>query len=114
MRKTWFALLCALLLGSPVMAEKIDCQSMAEVGAALDQIREGLSDGEEVDDETDEALAGVVLILHAIAEEEGNAKLDRAVDRLEQAWTDNDRPGFIRALQEVDTLFGALYVADCD
>lgn len=115
MRKTWVALVWALLLaGTPAMAEKIDCESMAEVGAALDLIREGLANGEEVDGDTDDALAGVVVVLYGVAEAEGNAKLDRAVGRLEQAWTDNDRSGYIRALEEVDTLFGALYVADCD
>lgn len=116
MRSVCAALLCAVLWGvtPPVAAEKIDCQSMAEIGAGLDMIREGLTAGEDVDDETDQALAGVVAVLREVAEAEQNAKLDAALDRLESAWHNNDRRGYVKALEDVDTLFGAFYTADCD
>lgn len=52
-------------------------------------------------------------LLRTVAEEEANNNLDSALDKLEQAHTDNDRDGFVAALERVDTVFGAFYNADC-
>ncbi|NJR44157.1 hypothetical protein HC761_01530 [bacterium] len=53
-------------------------------------------------------------MLDVIAAEEGNAKLDKALDRLSASYKNNDRAGFVESLKQIDTLFGALYIADCD
>jgi hypothetical protein len=94
--------------------DKIDCESLAELGGALDMVREGLEAGETVDDATYNDLADVINAMRVIAEAEGNAKLDRALDRLVDAHNDNDRREYIAALRDVNTIWGALYVADCD
>jgi hypothetical protein len=94
--------------------EKIDCQSLAELGAAMDMVRQGLEAGEDVDVGTYNDLADVINAMRVVAEAEGNAKLDRALDRLVDAHNNNDRREYIAALRDVDTVWGALYVADCD
>ncbi len=105
--------LAALLYGPCVYAEKIDCDSLVELGSALDDIRDGLQSGEEVDDETYSDLDDVMGLLRAVADEEENNNLDNALDSLEQAHTDNDRDAFVNALAQVDRVFGAFYNADC-
>ena len=94
--------------------EKIDCQSLAELGAAMDMVRQGLEAGEDVDVDTYNDLADVINAMRVVAEAEGNRKLDRALDRLVDAHNNNDRREYIAALRDVDTVWGALYVADCD
>lgn len=93
--------------------EKIDCESMAQLGAALDLVRQGLEAGEDVDADTYDGLADVINAMRAIAEAEGSAKLDRALDSLVDAHNNNDRSAYITALREVDSAWGTLYVADC-
>ena len=105
--------LAALLYGPCAYAEKTDCDSLVQIGSALDDIRNGLTAGEEVDDETYTELEGVIGLLRVLADEEENNNLDSALDDLEQAHTDNDRDDFIIALERVDTVFGAFYNADC-
>jgi hypothetical protein len=95
-------------------AEKIDCQSMAELGSALDDISTGLKNGEEVDDELYAGLGDVITALRAVADEEGKPNLDKALDDLEAAHEDNDRESFVSSLARIDQLLGALYTADCD
>jgi len=106
--------LAALLYGSCAYAEKADCESLVEIGSALDDIAFGLTAGEDVDDATYRELEGVIGLLRTIADEEANNNLDNALDDLEQAHSDNDRDDFVTALQRVDSLFGAFYDADCD
>jgi hypothetical protein len=106
-------LFAMLFFALPASAEKIDCESLVGVGSGLDDVRTGLSDGEEVDEETYSTLGDLIDTLRVIADEEGNTKLDAALDRLQSAYENNDRPGFVKALQDVDTLFGAFYTADC-
>jgi hypothetical protein len=108
------ALILALGFAPSASAEKIDCESMAELGSALDDIRTGLKNGEDVDDEMYEELGGVLDILRTVAEEEANNNLDKALDQLEASYEKNDRDGFVKSLARVDELFGALYTADCD
>lgn len=105
--------LAALLYGPCVYAEKTDCESLVKLGTALDNIRNGLKAGEEVDDKTYSDLEEVMGVLRGVADEEENNNLDSALDALEQAHTDNDRPGFVAALERVDTVFGAFYNSDC-
>ena len=105
--------LAALLYGPCVYAEKTDCESLVKLGSALDDIRNGLKAGEEVDDETYKSLEDVMGLLRAVADEEENTNLDSALDDLEQAHTDNDRDGFVAALEQVDSVFGAFYNSDC-
>jgi len=105
--------LAAVLYGPCAYAEKADCESLVELGSALDDIRNGLTAGEEVDDKTYTELEGVIGLLRAVADEEENNNLDSALDELEQAHTDNDRDGFVVALERVDTVFEAFYNADC-
>ncbi len=118
MKKSLLAALAAAFLLSmgtvSAQDEKIDCESMAELGGALDMVRQGLEAGETVDDATYNDLADVINAMRVIAEAEGNAKLDRALDRLVDAHNNNDRREYIAALRDVDTVWGALYVADCD
>lgn len=108
------ALLATLLCAPLARAEKTDCETLVELGSAMDQIREGLNSGEEVDEETYDGLADVVVALRAVAEEEGNSKLDNALDRLEAAHENNDREGYVSALEAVDTVFGGFYNAECE
>ena len=108
------ALLAALLCSPFAMAEKTDCETLVELGSAMDDIRAGLNDGEEVDQETYDGLADVVVALRAVAEEEGNSKLDSALDRLEAAHENNDRDAYVSALAAVDTVFGGFYNAECE
>ena len=105
--------LAAMLYGPFAYAEKTDCETLVELGSALDDIRNGLKSGEEVDDSTYADLENVVGLLRTVAAEENNNNLDSALDKLEQAHTDNDRDGFVAALERVDTVFGAFYNADC-
>ena len=105
--------LAALLYGPCVYAEKTDCDSLVQLGSALDDIRNGLNAGEEVDDETYADLEKVMGLLRAVADEEEDKNLDNALDDLEQAHTDDDREGFVDALEQVDSLFGVFYDADC-
>ena len=105
--------LAALLYGPCVYAEKLDCDSLVELASALDEISSGLNEGEEVDDETYADLEEVMGLLRVVAEEEENYNLDSALDDLEQAHTDDDRDGFVDALEQVDSLFGVFYDADC-
>jgi hypothetical protein len=107
------SLLFGLLIASPVKAEKIDCESLAQLGSGLDDIRNGLKNGEEVDEETYDVLAQVMDSLRAVAEVEQNSKLDGALNRLEAAHENNDRDGFVGALEDVDKVFGAFYNSDC-
>jgi hypothetical protein len=107
------SLLFGLLIAMPAQAEKIDCESLAQLGSGLDDIRNGLKNGEEVDQETYDALAQVMDSLRAVAEEEKNNKLDNALTRLETAHQNNDRDGFVSALEDVDKVFGAFYNGDC-
>jgi hypothetical protein len=115
MKLSFCALAAALAMtfGAPAYAEKIDCENMVQLGAGMDQIRNGLANGEEVDEELYNDLGNVIEALRAVAAQEGNAKLDRALDNLEAAHSNNDRDGFISALDQVDELFGAFYTADC-
>lgn len=108
------ALLAALLCSPLAKAEKTDCETLVQLGSAMDDIREGLNNGEDVDDETYDALADVVVALRAVAESEGNAKLDNALDRLEAAHQNNDRAAYVSALESVDTVFGGFYNAECE
>ncbi len=105
--------LAALLYGPFVYAEKTDCESLVQLGSALEDIRNGLKSGEEVDDAMYKDLEDVMGLLRTVAKEEANNKLDSALDKLEQAHTDNDRDGFVAALERVDTVFSAFYNADC-
>ncbi len=105
--------LAALLYGPCAYAEKTDCESLVQLGSALDDIRNGLNAGEEVDDATYKDLEEVMGLLRTVADEEENNNLNTALDNLEQAHTDNDRDGFVAALERVDTVFGAFYDADC-
>jgi hypothetical protein len=105
--------LSALLCTTTAFAEKTDCETLVQLGSSLDDIRTGLNNGEEVDEETYDVLADVVTALRNVAEQEGNSKLDSALDRLEQAHSDNDRAAYVAALESVDTVFGGLYNAEC-
>jgi hypothetical protein len=117
MKKRLLAVLAAAFLLSTgtvsAQDEKIDCESMATLGAALDGIRQGLEAGESVDDETYDALANLINGMRVVAEAEGNAQLDRALDRLVEAHNNENRGEYVAALRDVDTAWGALYVADC-
>jgi hypothetical protein len=108
-------LLAAALLGAlpSAYAAKTDCDTLVELGSALDDIREGLSSGEDVDDSTYDDLGAVVESLQMVADNEGNAKLSAAVNRLENAYNNNDRDGYVRALGSVDQSFGTFYENEC-
>jgi hypothetical protein len=118
MKKRLLAVLAAAVLFSmgtvSAQDERIDCESMATLGASLDGIRQGLEAGEGVDDETYSVLADLINGMRVVAEAEGNAQLDRALDRLVDAHNNEDRGEYVAALRDVDTAWGALYVADCN
>lgn len=115
MKRLVSAVMLASLLVAPfAMAEKTDCETLVQLGSAMDDIREGLNNGEEVDEETYDALADVVDALRTVAEAEGNSKLDNALDRLETAHQNNDRAGYVSALETVDTVFGGFYNSECE
>lgn len=59
-------------------------------------------------------LGNVLDIVHAVADEENNVRLDQALDDVEAAYADNDRDGFINGIDRIVELFDAFYTADCD
>jgi len=97
----------------PAYGQQIDCESMLDLSNGLSDIEAGLSDGEDVDDETYGDLADIIDSLHEIAAAEGERNLERALRRLDRAHSSNDREGFVAALSEVVDLFDALYERDC-
>lgn len=104
-----------LALASPFAhAEKIDCESMAQIATALDQIAEGMDQGAPIDDDLDAQLGEVIDALQLVAEAEQNSNFDNAINELTGAYNDMDRDGFIAALDRVNELFAAFYIADCD
>ncbi|MCU0754326.1 MAG: hypothetical protein MUE46_04290 [Xanthomonadales bacterium] len=107
------AMLCCLA-AAPAYAEKIDCESLAGVSDGLNQIADGLHNGEDVDEQLYSDLGNVLDIVHAVADEENNVRLDQALDDVEAAYADNDRDGFVNALDRIVELFDAFYTADCD
>lgn len=112
-RKLLFVLVTSFFCTS-ANAEKIDCDSLAALGAGLDQVIIGLADGEEVDDELYAGLSEAMDALHKIADQENNSVIDQGLDDLEAAFEAQNRDEFIVALNDISTEFDALKTQDCN
>jgi hypothetical protein len=113
LKPVWIAAFAACFFYSSAHAEKIDCDSLAEVSMAINEVIVGLGEGEELDDATYESLSGAMDALHTIADQENDTALDQGLDDLEAAHENDNRDEFIIALDAVNSAFSKFSKQDC-
>ena len=112
-KTVWIAAFVACFFANAAHAEKIDCDSLAEVSIAINQVIVGLGEGEALDDATFESLSGTMDALHTIADQENDTALDQGLDDLEAAHANDNRDEFIIALDDINSAFSTFMKQDC-
>lgn len=109
--------LILVLTGGTVLADKMSCQKLAEIGEAIDNV------GAAVEDEglesikpgspTDKALRGLIADMRLLAASEGSAEMKKNLNLLEEAWAGMKAEQFQEVLDAVGNDYDQVYDRDC-
>ena len=113
MNKTLIAgLILGLSLSSNSYAS-LACDELLELRDDISQLADAVEDSFTISREEDELLSDIVDVNFAIADEEGDNKLRRATERMENAWVNEDKDAYVDALDDVSDRLDSLFVRDC-
>ena len=105
--------LFAFAAGHARGAEQLSCEDLYDVTELLQAAADDLDSAFYISNADDEALEFVSDIALLAAEAEGNRRLIRLADELEEAWISEDADLYIDAADELAYEFDRIYRREC-